>query len=442
MSATDDTDDTQGEAGPIAPVARIGWRGLLPVFLHPYRAYRRLHARHGPTFMVDRPGRRSLVFTADEALAWRVLVDHAAAIQRPPNVIRSVFQVIVGENIVASAGTEWTGKRQRGTHRLREATVEEDQQGALGECVRELRRDLAAAITESRTVGEVDLLPAVERYSLAAAIRLIARQEVDPDGREFAELLAAMREIMHATQRIADLRKQMFLYALVPAARRRMDRRRMRSVEGAVRRIAAFEPDPEVRELFMAGYENPSTTLTWALALLAGEPGWQARVRAEARSIPRLGDAPVPLADFARLEVADAVVRETARLRPAIAYLARQAREDVVVDGLHLARGTHVIVVPWCLHMDPRRWPDPDRFDPGRFLAGAAPARLWSFGVGPRACVGTRYALQVLVAALAAIADDAVWSLAPGFEPPAPSGRFPWSEKIRCRLALREAPRP
>jgi cytochrome P450 len=132
-------------------------------------------------------------------------------------------------------------------------------------------------------------------------------------------------------------------------------------------------------------------------------------------------------------------LREAARLRPAIAYLVREATEDTTFAGQPIRRGTTITIVPYCVHMDDRRWTDPLRYDPARFIDGAEHPlkhRFLAFGVGPRACVGTRFAMRILKGALAALALEVDWSSPAGHRLPEPSGRFPWSEKVPCPVVI------
>ncbi|MEU9035691.1 cytochrome P450 [Streptomyces sp. NPDC048352] len=82
----------------------------------------------------------------------------------------------------------------------------------------------------------------------------------------------------------------------------------------------------------------------------------------------------------------------------------RHATEADTLGGHAVAAGTDVLVCPYLTHRDPELWPDPERFDPRRFTAaGGRPARQGAylpFGIGPRACLGTQFALRESTALL------------------------------------------
>jgi cytochrome P450 len=67
-----------------------------------------------------------------------------------------------------------------------------------------------------------------------------------------------------------------------------------------------------------------------------------------------------------------------------------------MLAGYALPAGTDVLVSPYMVQRHPSYWPEPDRFDPDRFLpeAGASRNRFvyLPFGLGPRACIGEHLA--------------------------------------------------
>ena len=75
---------------------------------------------------------------------------------------------------------------------------------------------------------------------------------------------------------------------------------------------------------------------------------------------------------------------------------------DVDVDGkkLTIEKGITILSLFYGLHMDPEYFPDPYKFDPERFSEenrrNIDPDTYLPFGIGPRNCIGSRFALMEL----------------------------------------------
>lgn len=168
----------------------------------------------------------------------------------------------------------------------------------------------------------------------------------------------------------------------------------------------------EVMTVFIAGHETTAVSLTWALSLVARHPQVMARLHAE---VDALGVDLPGLEDISKLPYTRQVIDETLRLYPAVWAIPRTAARDDVLDGYPIAKGSIVNVMVHELHRQADVWPDPERFDPERFAAGAAAGRHKSaympFGAGHRICIGIHFALLELVVALAAIARRYSWKL-------------------------------
>lgn len=142
--------------------------------------------------------------------------------------------------------------------------------------------------------------------------------------------------------------------------------------------------------IFGAGFETTASTLAWALWLLATHEHVLADVQ---REIDAEGE---------ERPLLRACVHEALRLYPPGALIPRRAVADDELGGYAVRAGTSVIVAPWLIHRDPRWWPQPERFDPLRFMAPADRPRaaFIPFGAGQRLCIGKALALLELELAL------------------------------------------
>jgi cytochrome P450 len=112
--------------------------------------------------------------------------------------------------------------------------------------------------------------------------------------------------------------------------------------------------------------------------------------------------------------LAAGVVDEILRLQNPVHFLARAAPRDLELDGVPVGRDENVLLLLAGANRDPRRFPDPDRFDPRR----AGPPSL-AFGLGLHFCLGAavsrlegRLALPRLLARFPrlAVAEQPVYS--------------------------------
>ncbi|HEY5880066.1 MAG TPA: cytochrome P450 [Nakamurella sp.] len=183
--------------------------------------------------------------------------------------------------------------------------------------------------------------------------------------------------------------------------------------------LAATDPDTGERlsdeqirdELFVfliAGHDTTSTTLAYSLWTLGRDADLQDRV---AREVAELGDRPLTVDDLSGLPLTMRVIHEALRLCPPAPIIVRSAMRDTVVDGHLIPAGTQVIVGAYVMHHDPALWPDPERFDPDRFLStrltGNDRWRYLPFGAGPRSCIGDHFAMLEATLGLATVIGKA-----------------------------------
>ncbi|MBV9100882.1 MAG: cytochrome P450 [Candidatus Dormibacteraeota bacterium] len=145
----------------------------------------------------------------------------------------------------------------------------------------------------------------------------------------------------------------------------------------------------------LSGYETTASVITWGLYMLAQHPDVAEQLRSQIADVT--GERTLALEDLRALPYLNAVVKETMRLYPPAWIIGRRALEDDRIGETDIPAGSVVAVSPYTLHRHPRYWPDPDRFDPRRFMDERAerdrPAFTYiPFGAGPRTCIGTNFA--------------------------------------------------
>lgn len=183
----------------------------------------------------------------------------------------------------------------------------------------------------------------------------------------------------------------------------------------------------EALTFFLGGMETTAITLAWALHLLAENPDIQHRLQAETDEV--LAGGKLDAAHLPSLELAGRVVTETLRLYPPAWMMTRAVRQDTELGGVRLKTGSTIVLSPYLLHRRPDLYPEPDRFDPDRWL-GAQPDRATyiPFGAGARKCIGDQFALTEAILALTAIV--ARWELTP-------VGDQPFEPKVETSLSSR-----
>ncbi|GFS61343.1 cytochrome P450 4c3 [Nephila pilipes] len=164
----------------------------------------------------------------------------------------------------------------------------------------------------------------------------------------------------------------------------------------------------EVDNFMFAGHDTTSSGLSWALYMLGIYPEIQQKVHQEIDDV--LGDdddRPITLDDIKNLKYLDCVLKESRRLWPPTPFIARDLEEDVVIDGCLVPKGTSCGILIYMLHRDPEVFPNPEVFDPNRFLlenaAGRHPFAYIPFSAGPRNCIGQRFAIFEGITVMATI---------------------------------------
>lgn len=196
-------------------------------------------------------------------------------------------------------------------------------------------------------------------------------------------------------------------------------------------------PDHEVAHmmiaLLMAGQHSSSSTSAWITLLLAARPDIMEDLYQEQVNVLGADLPPLQYEDLAKLPLHGAIIKETLRLHSPIHSIMRAVKQPLAVPGTkYVIPTTHVLMsAPVVSASDPAFFPNPDLWDPHRWLADSPNAPTMSrnaddedeekidygyglvskgaaspylpFGAGRHRCIGEQFAnvqLQTIVAEL------------------------------------------
>ena len=177
--------------------------------------------------------------------------------------------------------------------------------------------------------------------------------------------------------------------------------------------------DRELRDQIVtfigAGHETTAVALAWTFYLLSRHPDADARLRDEVARV--LGDRVPTADDLPKLDCTRRVIEESLRIYPPVYATVRDAREDDEIGGFRIPARSIVILCPYVTHRHPEFWPDPEAFDPDRFLperSADRPRFAWyPFLGGPHQCIGQEFAMMEATLAVAMVAQAYRLRLAP-----------------------------
>jgi cytochrome P450 len=171
----------------------------------------------------------------------------------------------------------------------------------------------------------------------------------------------------------------------------------------------------EALTFMLAGHETTANAMSWFWYLMALHTEARDRMLAESDGV--LGARRPCADDLGRLPWTTACLQESQRYFSAVWIIARRAIEDDLIGGHHIRRDTTVIIPIHHIHHDPRWWPDPETFDPSRFLTTdrTRPRSAYlPFGGGRRICIGQSFALMEMVLIAVIMSQRFTFDLAPG----------------------------
>jgi cytochrome P450 len=363
----------------------------------PLRALIDLKERYGDVVHF-RVGPMSRVLVSDPAAVQHILVDNHRNYGKD-SPFYHMLKWFMGEGLITSDGELWRRQRRMAQPAFGRRKVE-----ALAPMI--VARTAAACATWQ---SQVDAADAMNGLNLQIIGWAAFSQELESD-----EIGVAVAEL----QRQMQSRFQSF-FSIPPVLPTARDRR-FREAHACIRRrvlelahrdhpfddllqtlleardeegqpMSERQLGDELVTFLLAGHETVASLLAWVLFLLSRHPDQRRRLEAE---VDTLSGRPCRVEDLEGLPFSERVVLETLRLYPPVGVFGRCSLGPDQLAEYAIGARQIVTIAPYALHRDPVLWPNPEGFDPDRFLTPPARGTFVPFAAGPRQCIGSHFSVM------------------------------------------------
>ncbi|XP_008555432.1 cytochrome P450 4c3 [Microplitis demolitor] len=160
----------------------------------------------------------------------------------------------------------------------------------------------------------------------------------------------------------------------------------------------------QVNTFMFAGHDTAAMSISWVLYLLGRNPEYQKKIIEEFDTI--IGNDELTMDNLHKLTWLEACVKETWRLYPVAPIIARQIYNPIKLMNHNIPVGSTVLINLFMLHRDPRYFPNPEVYQPERFLPNSPkppPFAYIPFSAGSRNCIGWKFGTMVVKASILSI---------------------------------------
>ena len=369
---------------------------------------RQMERRYGDVFMLSVPVYGRIVVVAHPQLAKQIFTTSPEVLG---NIRPNLSRLLGSGSVFALDGDEHRQRRRLLAPPFHGKSIKNYENIIEEETLREI-----ADWPEGETFAT---LPSTMRITLNAILRAV----FGADGAELDELRRLIPPWVTLGSRLAALPKPKRNYGRF-SPWHRLDKWRDQYDNVIEKLIAAEQADPyfadrndvlalllrssyddgstmshkdigdELLALLAAGHETTGSTLAWAFERISRHP--------------QLLAALVEEADNGGNELRQATILEVQRARTVIDFAGRHVYPETYQLGeWAIPRGYSIIVGIAQLHDNPEVFPDPERFDPQRFIGTKPSALSWiPFGGGTRRCVGAAFANMEMDVVLRTVLRD------------------------------------
>jgi cytochrome P450 len=357
-----------------------------------------------------------------------------------------------GQGLLTNEGDSWL--RQR---RLSQPAFHRERVASYAKIMTDYAGQMLATWQDGETRD-------IHQEMMRLTLRIVVRTLFNVESEETEQISSAMNTVMGNTTGIRMLLPPIARYLPTPKmiGFRRAVARLDETVYSIVSRRRAHEEDSgdllsmlmqakdedgsrmsdtqlrdEVLTFLLAGHETTALALSWTWHLLGQHPEVERKLH---RELDHVLDGRVPsFSDLPALTYTERVIKESMRLYPPAWSLARTVVSDFELRGYRIPAGANVVMSQWIMHRNPHYFPDPNKFDPDRWLLERLQKlprfAYFPFGGGPRQCIGTAFAMMEATILLATIAQRFRFNTVPE-HPVVPIPSFTLRPKSGIKMTL------
>jgi len=364
-----------------------------------------LFARHGDTYRVYVPARRSYTYVVHHPDdVKRVLVANHRNYTKGVGLDR--VKILLGKGIMTSEGELW--KRQR---YMMQPLFHRRVITGFAELIAQANDRWIERWEGLARRGElINLTDEMSELTLEIVLRSVFGRDLDRLSQQLGgnPFEVVTREQSRDLQFAYKFRSLTKLVAQLIAQRRATEEEHFDYVAMLMNArdketgapMGERELIDEIMTLVVAGHETTASGLNWTWYLLSQHPQVEARLHAEIDTAA--ADLPAPrLGEMETLRYTRQVIDEALRLYPPGWLLSRRTIDVDVLGGYPVPAGTNVLLPLYLLHRHPHFWKNPEAFDPERFAPEHEAERprfaYMPFAAGPRHCIGETFALYEML---------------------------------------------
>ncbi|XP_026726328.1 cytochrome P450 4c3-like [Trichoplusia ni] len=164
-----------------------------------------------------------------------------------------------------------------------------------------------------------------------------------------------------------------------------------------------------IDSITIAGNDTTALVIAYTIVLLGAHQDVQEKVFLEQQSIFGAASRSPTKDDLQKMYYLERVIKESMRLYTVVPIIARNVDKDIYLPtcGATVPAGAGAVIGAFALHRSAAWGPNPDKFDPDRFLpersVGRHPAAFIPFSYGARNCIGRNFGMLIMKSLISTI---------------------------------------